>query len=396
MEVGPCGGCGCGFRWGVPAKKATTRKEAPVSSNLWAYIGTDDLQVKEAALAKSRELAEAAGEFGFEVIEGAADNADHASRIVGSVIEALQTLPFFGGGKVVWLKGATFLADTVTGRAQATVESLERLAAVLPALPADVQFLVSATEVDKRRTFYLTLKKVANLEVFDLIDTSKGNWEGLVADLVARRSEEYGLQFHPEAMDLFVMMAGENTRQIENELEKIDLYLGEGRRRVMPDDVRAIVSQTKGSVVFELGNAIAKRRLPLALALVDELMAQDEAPIGILLAAVVPTVRNLFAAKQLEERYGIRATSYNEYTAQLERKLSARERDRLPKKKDGSGLNAYPLFLAAKEASAYSRAELQRALEECLVANRRLVTSGLDPVIVLNQLLFRVLPPSGR
>ena len=164
----------------------------------------------------------------------------------------------------------------------------------------------------------------------------------------------------------------------------------------MPDDVRAIVSQTKGSVVFELGNAIAKRRLPLALALVDELMAQDEAPIGILLAAVVPTVRNLFAAKQLEERYGIRATSYNEYTAQLERKLSARERDRLPKKKDGSGLNAYPLFLAAKEASSYSRAELQRALEECLVANRRLVTSGLDPVIVLNQLLFRVLPPSGR
>ena len=293
-------------------------------------------------------------------------------------------------------EGATFLADTVTGRAQATVESLERLAAVLPTLPVDVQFLLSATEVDKRRTFYLTLKKLANLEVFDLIDTSKGNWEGLVADLVARRSEEYGLQFHPEAMDLFVMMAGENTRQIENELEKIDLYLGEKVRRVMPDDVRAIVSQTKGSVVFELGNAIAKRRLPLALALVDELMAQDEAPIGILLAAVVPTVRNLFAAKQLEERYGIRATSYNEYTAQLERKLSARERDRLPKKKDGSGLNAYPLFLAAREAGAYSRAELQRALEECLVANRRLVTSGLDPVIVLNQLLFRVLPPSGR
>jgi DNA polymerase III delta subunit len=49
------------------------------------------------------------------------------------------------------------------------------------------------------------------------------------------------------------------------------------------------------------------------------------------------------------------------------------------------------MFLAAREAAKFSGAELRTALEECLKANRRLVTSSLDPVIVLNQLLFRIL-----
>jgi DNA polymerase-3 subunit delta len=105
----------------------------------------------------------------------------------------------------------------------------------------------------------------------------------------------------------------------------------------------------------------------------------------------VPKVRNLFAAKQIEERYKIRpGGSYQSYAAALER-LPAQDVARLPKKKDGSGLNVFPLFLAAKEAAKFSGAELRIALEECLKANRRLVTTSLDPVIVLNQLLFRIL-----
>ncbi|HEX2749856.1 MAG TPA: DNA polymerase III subunit delta [Verrucomicrobiales bacterium] len=376
----------------MPAKKSAKTKEASVSAGVWAYLGTDDLRVKEAALAKTREITPPeAGEFGIEIIEGGADNADHAARIVRNTMEALQTLPFFGGEKVVWLKGVSFLADNQTGRAQSTVSALEDLMALLvPGLPPDVKFVLSASEVDKRRSFYLNLKKVANVEVFDLIDTSKQGWEELVAQLVEQRAEEYGLEFEAEALDLFTMLAGEDTRQIENELVKLDLYLGD-ERRVRPDDVRSIVSQTKSGVVFELGNAIGQRQLAYALALVDQLLEEDEAPIGILLAAIVPKVRNLFAAKQIEERYKIRpGGSYQSYAAALER-LPAQDVARLPKKKDGSGLNVFPLFLAAKEAAKFSGAELRIALEECLKANRRLVTTSLDPVIVLNQLLFRIL-----
>ena len=379
----------------MPAKKAAKSKESAVSSNVWAWVGTDDLRVKEAALNKTRELTPPeAGEFGQEIIEGGADNADHAARIVRNTMEALQTLPFFGGGKVVWLKGATFLADNVTGKAQTTISALDELLALLTAgVPSDVQFVLSASEVDKRRSFFLGLKKLANLEVFDLIDTSKAGWEEQVGQLVEQRADEYGLEFDREAMELFTALAGEDTRQIDNELEKLDLYLGE-ERRVSPDDVRAIVSQSKGGVIFELGNAIGQRQLAYALALVDQLLEENESAIGILLAAIVPKVRNLCAAKQIEERHKIKpGHAYGNYAAALER-LPAKETARLPKKKDGSGLNVYPLFLAAKEATRFTAAELRTALEECLKANRRLVTSSLDPKIVLNQLLFRVL--AGR
>jgi DNA polymerase-3 subunit delta len=376
----------------MPAKKSVKAKEPAAVSGVWAFLGTDDLRVKEAALAKSREITPPeAGEFGIEIIEGGADNADHAARIVRNTMEALQTLPFFGGEKVVWMKGVTFLADNQTGRAQTTLSALEDLMALLtPGLPPDVKFILSASEVDKRRSFYLNLKKVANVEVFDLIDTSKSGWEEQVAQLVEERAGEYGLTFEAEALDLFTMLAGEDTRQIENELEKLDLYLGE-ERRVRVDDVRSIVSQTKSGVVFELGNAIGQRQLAYALALVDQLLEEHEQPIGILLAAIVPKVRNLFAAKQIEDRHKIRpGGNYQSYVSALER-LPAKDVARLPKKKDGTGLNVFPLFLAAKEAAKFTGAELRVALEECLKANRRLVTTSLDPVIVLNQLLFRIL-----
>ena len=380
----------------MPARKPAV-KSANQSANVWAWVGTDDLRVKEAAAAKVREMTPPdAGEFGVEIIEGSADNAEHAARIVRNTMEAIQTLPFFGGQKVVWLKGANFLADNQTGKAETTLSALEELSALLVAgVPPDVQFVVSAGEVDKRRSFFLGLKKAASLEVFDLIDTGKAGWEELVADLIQRRAEESGLRFKGDSLELFTMMAGEDTRQIDNELEKLDLYVGD-TRTVTEEDVRAIVSQTKGSVVFELGNAIGQKQLPLALALVDRLIEEDENAVGILLAAVVPKVRNLVAAKQIEERHRIKpGHSYGSYAAALD-KLPAKETARLPKKKDGSGLNVFPLWLAAKEAINFTGAELRVALEECLIANRRLVTSSLDPVIVLNQLLFRILGSKSK
>ena len=99
--------------------------------------------------------------------------------------------------------------------------------------------------------------------------------------------------------------------------------------------------------------------------------------------------------KYYEENFNVKAgNNYAGFLSALER-LPDKEKSRLPKKKDGSGLNVYPLFFAAKEAANFTGAELRSALEQCLLANRRLVTTGLDPVIVFNQLLFSILAPKN-
>ncbi|PYJ42958.1 MAG: hypothetical protein DME86_04205 [Verrucomicrobia bacterium] len=84
------------------------------TANLYAIVGSDEAAVKREAAALAQKLAPAeAGEFGLETIDGAADNVEQAAGAIRSTIAALQTLPFFGGGKLVWLKSANFLSDDV-------------------------------------------------------------------------------------------------------------------------------------------------------------------------------------------------------------------------------------------------------------------------------------------
>ncbi len=380
----------------MPAKPKPT-VAAAAAPNLWAFVGTDELQVKEAALALTRELVPPeAGDFGLEVIDGAADNVDHAERIIYRTLEDLQMMPFFGGDKVVWLKAANFMADSVVGRSNRTLEGLEKLGKLLTeGLPPEIKFILTATDIDKRRSFYNILKKVTNLQVFDVIDTSKQGWEELVMRLVEDRAEEYAMRFEPAALELFVMLAGEHTQQIDNELAKLDLYVGK-ERAVAPEDVRKIVSQTRNGIVWDLGDAIGARQLPRALKVLEQLLHQGESALSVLLAAVVPRVRSLFQARELAESYGIKFNSnYPAYLRSLEN-LPSEIRTALPMKKDGSGINAFPLFLAAKEMGRYTALELRNALEECLKANRRLVTSALDPDVVLSQCLIRILSQGSR
>ncbi len=369
-----------------------------MSPNLHAIIGSDEARVAEAALALAEKLTPAdAGEFGTEIINGVADNADHAAKTVSETIQAIQTLPFFGGVKVVWLKNANFFTDSVTGNAAATQEAIENLTALLKeGIPEGVHFLLSASGMDKRRAFYKTLNKLTKIAVFDRLDTSRPGWESDVMGLVAQRAKKYRLSFDREALEFFVMLAGEDSRQIDAELEKLDLYLGpggngngEGPREITSEHVRKLVAQSRAGIVFEIGDAIGKRRLRLALERVDQLIYHGESAIGILLAAVVPKVRSLLLAKDLLERHHIRARNYRGFEGELNR-LPDTETAHLPRKKDG-GISCYPIYLASQECGRFKLARLRRGLEECLDANVRLVTTQLDSKLVLEQLLIRLL-----
>lgn len=381
------------------AKKKTARKRAasrvaPKRGNLFVFSGTDEGRVKQASLDLFRKLTEHLDEFGAETLDGTAENAEDAAKIIRRTLEALQTLPFFGGDKVVWLKNANFLADNVTSNAKATQTALEGLTDLITrGLPPEVKFVISATIIDKRRSFYKRLKEAGELQAFDKPDISREGWEEDVMQYVAQEASTRRLRFDRDSLHFFVMLLGTETQQADNELEKLDLYLGE-RRDVTHEDIAAVVSLSRGGVVFEIGNAIARRQLPRALELIDHLLQRGETAIGILLAAIVPQVRRLLQAKDLVQRFAIRPTHYRAFEAALDR-LPPEELAHLPKKKDGTP-NCYPVFLAALEAQRFEAAELRLGLEACLEANLRLVTTSLDPRVVLNQLVIRLLAPRRK
>ena len=122
-----------------------------------------------------------------------------------------------------------------------------------------------------------------------------------------------------------MLLTGGDTRQIDNELEKIDTFLGKDRG-VNAELVRELVPLSRAGVIFELGNALAARDLQLSLKLVRRLLDQGESAIGILLVAIVPTIRNLLLAKDLMERYRLpRPHSPFQFISAINR-LPARQR----------------------------------------------------------------------
>ena len=379
----------------MPKTNAKTKAGA---ANIYAVVGSDEAEVKRAAAELAQNLTPPdAGDFGLETIDGVAENAEHAAARIRSAIEALQTLPFFGSSKVVWLKNANFLGDTQIGRAAGVQSALQELSELIEnGLGSDVILLVSATEVDKRRSFYRSLVKRAELQIFDRLDSSRSGWEEEAIEVVRLRAKKRKLQFDEDALDLFVLLTGGDTRQIENELEKIDIYLGasdtavQAVPRVTVELVRELVPLSRAGVIFELSNALAMRDLELALTLVRRLLDQGENAVGILLVAILPTVRNLLLAKDLMERHRLaRPRSPFQFISAINR-LPAEATDHLPRKKDGS-INAYPLGIAAQQAHRFETKQLVRAMQACLEANLHLVTTQLDHELVLTEAVVKLL-----
>jgi DNA polymerase-3 subunit delta len=367
-------------------------KTKSATANIYAVVGSDEAEVKRVAAELAEKMTPAgAGEFGLEIIDGAADNAEQAATRIGSAIDALQTLPFFGGAKVVWLKNVNFVGDDQKARSASVQSALEELCDVLDrGVAPDVTFLISATDVDKRRAFYKTLvKRAEDVQVFDRLDSGRAGWEEAATEIVRTHAEKRKLQFDEDALDLFVLLTCGDTRQIENELEKIDTFLGTDRA-VRVELVRELVPLSRGGVIFELSNALAARDLELALTLVRRLLEHGEKAIGILLAAIVPTVRNLLLAKDLMETHRLqRPHSPFQFISAINR-LPASATDHLPRKKDGS-VNAYALGIAAQHAHYFKMDELTEAMRACLEANVKLVTTQLDHEVVLTEVVMKLL-----
>src|SRR3954463_4577929 len=89
---------------------------------LMLVCGEDEFVVKQRAKQVYEEWIGEAGGTDHEILDATVSNSGEALRILAKLREALQTLPFFGSAKVVWLKDCNFLGDERTATAQAVTE----------------------------------------------------------------------------------------------------------------------------------------------------------------------------------------------------------------------------------------------------------------------------------
>lgn len=356
--------------------------------------GSDEASVKRVAAETASRLAPGADAFGLEVIDGGVETVDAAVSRTRDAMQALATLPFLGGTKLVWLKNVSFLADSVTGRSESVGVALEQLCDLLDdGLPEGVTFLCSAVAPDKRRSVYKRLAKSGQLEVHDKPTLSFGAGEEEIIAWVGQQTRKAGLDLEGEAVELLAARVGLEPSQLFAEIDKLALC----GRRITARDVRELVPATRESGIFDLGNAIFARDLEAAMDTLGQLFYQGEKGVGILLASIVPTVRNLMLAKFLLVRHKLRPPAAPQYFSGDLARLPASETDYLPRKKDGT-LNAYGLGVAAKAAARFELETLQAAFRACAEANRLLISSQGDEKVILSRLLITLLgePPAAR
>ena len=99
----------------------------PEQAASYFFFGSDEGAAAAAAQACYTELTAGDEGWGNEQIDGTAATVDEAREILRRTIGGLQMFNMFGGRKVVWLKGANFLADTPQGaRSEAVQAGLEK------------------------------------------------------------------------------------------------------------------------------------------------------------------------------------------------------------------------------------------------------------------------------
>ncbi|PTX93091.1 DNA polymerase III subunit delta [Spartobacteria bacterium LR76] len=357
------------------------------ASPIHFITGSDESGVKKAASALVQKLAPGADAFGLETIDGAVDTVDAAATAIQSTMQALLTMPFLAGSKLVWLKSATFLSDSVMGRSETVADNLESLSKLLTeGLPDGITFVLSAPQPDKRRGIYKTLTKLAQTTVHDLPDLGFNAGEEEMIEWTTSRVHARDLQMSPAAIEALTARVGLDTRQLDTELEKLETAFGKSRA-IEAEDIRDLVPQTREGGIFDLSEAVSRRDLPLALDTLAQLFRQGEKGVGILLASVVPTVRNLLLAKDLIIRHKVPPPSQPHFFASSLKRLPESALSHLPKKKDGT-LNAYPLGIAAMNASHYTLPELETGFAACAEANQRLLSGSLNDETIITRLLI--------
>ncbi|HUA38625.1 MAG TPA: DNA polymerase III subunit delta [Candidatus Sulfopaludibacter sp.] len=361
--------------------------------------GDDEFAVKQRARQLYQQWGDEIGGMDHEIIEATAANGGEALTALVRLREALQTLPFFGTGKVIWLRDCNFLGDERTASAQPVTQSLGELAEELKQFAWErnrgIRLLISAGKVDKRKTFFKTLDKIGSVETFAGWSADDRDWVER-AEVAAQASlRERGKEISPEALAELVNRVGPNPRQLDNEVEKLSLYAS-GRKQIEAGDVNSVCIRNKTARAFALGDALGDRDLPRLLRRLDEELWEvkldpHKSEIGLLYGLLSKVRAMLLLKEMLREGWIKPEVDYNRFKAQLQRVPT----ERLPEDRryNPLALNPYVLFKALPQVRRYSEAELVRTMDLLLRCNQRLVSSGLDETLVLQQTLVQIITP---
>jgi DNA polymerase-3 subunit delta len=250
-----------------PAKKAAGKNPSWLRGQIakgeiapvYFLHGPEDLEKDEAVKALiDIALDPASRAFNLDILVG--NELD-----VSDAINRASAFPMMGSRRVVVIKR---VEDVAEASARSFIPLIEN--------PIESIILIfTANKVDGRRKFFATLKKAAVSVEFKIpYDNELPGW-------IRARAAGMGLELDDEALHLLALSIGGKPREIANELEKLDIHLGE-RRTVSKEDIAWIIGASRDASVFDFTDAVGSKSLGTSLQLLQSLMEQGDSPVAIL------------------------------------------------------------------------------------------------------------------
>lgn len=237
------------------------------------------------------------------------DALDGETASAEEIIRMAETLPFFGSRRVVVLRRAEKLKAA----------DQEALAEYLNARQPLNTLLVLAEDLDKRRRFFLALRKAGEVLEFNRVRDDAAVEH---ATAFARR---LGTQMTREVARELVTLAGTGLRALHTEVAKLAAAVGD-RPAITIDDVRALTPNVAEVEIWALVDAVGQRRPDDALGALHRLLRAEERPIGLVgllgdhfrtLMRVQALTKERAGRERVAEVLGRRAWKYAEFQAQV-------------------------------------------------------------------------------
>jgi DNA polymerase-3 subunit delta len=315
-------------------------------AQVYLFHGGESLLMEE-AIQRVIEAAvpEGARAFNLDFLSGG--DAD-----IRDILAHASAFPMMADRRVVLVRDVDRLGE----------KALELLAHYLDRPSPTTVLLLAGTKPDLRRKAFAAVRKKGMAFAFDeLRDYQLPDW-------IVHRVGKRGGTIDAETAKLLAAYVGSSLRDIDNELDKLFLYIGE-RTVITQNDVAAVVGFSREYSVFELQNAIGRRDARRSVEILERMLEANE-PVPLILSSLT----NYFAKLWLIGDQIRRGTKHAEVAALAK-------------------IPPYYLKDYLQTLERYTPEEIEGSFHQLALADQQFKTSGADIKTILHRFCISMVLP---
>lgn len=266
----------------------------------------------------------------------------------GEVVSLAMTLPFMAERRVIYVKDSDFFK-----------KDSPEIAAYIKSPSPETVLIFDESNIDRRTASYNAASEGKYEVPADRYDEAKlPNW-------VANDFTRFGKLVTRETVDLLIQRVGNDMTALDMEVKKLAAY-AEGRDQVTSEDVLTLVHRSPSFSVYEMIEAIGNKDLSRAVGIYYDMMAEDQNPYGV------------FTLLARQFRIMLEVSDMCERKASMDEMMKAIK---------------LPFGIVRKyieQSKKFSRAGMQRALEECVRAPGDIARGKLDKSMAMELLIVGI------